>query len=61
MVQVPGGGVMVCGIFSWHTLGSFVPIEYCFSGTANLSIVADHVQPFMTTLYLQPSSDGYFQ
>ncbi len=27
--------------------------------TAYLSIVADHVHPFMTTVY--PSSDGYFQ
>ncbi len=40
-----GGGVMV----SWHTLGPF----------AYLSIVADHVHPFMTTVY--PSSGGYFQ
>jgi len=40
-----GSGVMV----SWHTLGPF----------AYLSIVADHVHPFMTTVY--PSSDGYFQ
>ncbi len=26
-VQVGGGGVMVWGIFSWHTLGPLVPIE----------------------------------
>jgi len=41
-VQAGGGGVMVWGIFSWHV--------------AYLSIVADHVHPFMTTVY--PSSDG---
>ncbi len=35
MVQAAGGGVMVWGIFSWHILGSLVPIkrhslpEYC--------------------------------
>ncbi len=56
-VQAAGGGVMVWGILSWHTLG--VPIEYCLNATAYLSIVADHVQPFMTTVY--QSSDGYFQ
>ncbi len=39
--------------------GPLVPIEHCFNATAYLSIVADHVHPFMTTVY--PSSDGYFQ
>ncbi len=46
-----GGGVMVGGIFSWHTLGPLVPIKHCLSATAYLSIVADHVHPFMTTVY----------
>ncbi len=55
-VQAGGGGVMVWGIFTWHTL---VPIEHCLNATAYLSIVADHVHPFMTTVYT--SSDGYFQ
>ncbi len=54
-----GGGVMVRGIFSWHTLGPLVPIEHRLNITAYLSIVADRVLPFMTTVY--PSSDGYFQ
>ncbi len=58
-VQAAGGGVMVWGIFSWHTLGLLVPIEHCLNTTADLSIVADHVHPFRTTVY--PSSDGYFQ
>ncbi len=53
------GGVIVWGIFSWHTLGPLVPIEHRLNTTANLSIVADHVHPFMTTVY--PSSDGHFQ
>ncbi len=53
------GGVMVWGIFSWHTLGPLVPIEHCLNATAYLNIVADHVHPFMTTVY--PSSAGYFQ
>ncbi len=50
MVQA-GGGVMVGGIFSWNTLGTLVPIEHRFNTTAYLSIVADHVHPFMTTVY----------
>ncbi len=58
-VQGPGGGVMVWGIFSWHTLYQLVPIEPCLNATVYLSIFADHVHPFMTTVY--PSSDGYFQ
>ncbi len=59
MVQAGSGGVMVCGIFSWHTLGPLVPIEHRLNATAYLSIVADLIHPFMTTVY--PSSDGYFQ
>ncbi len=54
-VQAAGGDVMVGGIFSWHTLGHLVPIEHRLNATAYLSIVADDVHPFMTTVY--PSSD----
>ncbi len=54
--RMDGNGVMVWGIFSWHTLGPLVPIVHCLNATAYLSIVADHVHPFMTTVY--PSSDG---
>ncbi len=46
----------VWGIFSWHTLSPLVPIEHRLNATAYLSIVADHVHPFMTTVY--PSSDA---
>ncbi len=58
-VQAAGGGVMVWGIFSWHTLGPLVPIKHCLNTTAYLSIVADHVHAFMITVH--SSSDGYFQ
>ncbi len=57
-VQADGGGVMVWGIFSWHTLGPLVPIEHQLNATAYLSIVANHVHPFMTTVY--PCSDATF-
>ncbi len=40
------------GIFSWHTLVPLVPIEHRLNATVYLSIVADHVHPFMTTVYL---------
>ncbi len=49
----------VWDIFYIHTLGPLVPIEHCLNATVYLSIVADHVHPFMTTVYT--SSDGYFQ
>ncbi len=38
-VQAGGGGVMVRGIFYWHTLGPLVPIEHRLNATAYLSIV----------------------
>ncbi len=55
-VQAGAGGVMVWGIFSWHTLGPLVPIKHHLNTTAYQSIVAEHVHPFMTTVY--PSSDA---
>ncbi len=54
-----GVGVMLWGMFSWHTLGPLVPIEHRLNATAYLSIAADPVLPFTTTVY--PSSDVYFQ
>ncbi len=50
-VQAGAGGVMVSGIFSWHTLGVLVSIEHQLNTTVYLSIVADHLHPFMTTVY----------
>ncbi len=47
------------GDIFWHTLGPLEPIEHNLNATAYLSIVAGHVHPFMTTVYL--SSDGNFQ
>uniref|UniRef100_A0A8C2K8G5 Uncharacterized protein n=1 Tax=Cyprinus carpio TaxID=7962 RepID=A0A8C2K8G5_CYPCA len=49
--MVQAGGLMVWGIFSWHTLGPCVPIEHSLNTTTYLCIVADHVRPFMTTVY----------
>ena len=44
------GGVMVWEIFSWHTLGALIRTDCHLNCTAYLTIVADHVHPFMTTL-----------
>ncbi len=59
MVHAGGGGVMVWGILSLHTLGPLVPIEHRLNTTAYLSIVADYFYAFMTTAYSY--SDGYIQ
>jgi len=40
-VQAGGGGVMVWGIYSWHTLGPLVPIIHRLNATGYLSIVSD--------------------
>jgi len=58
-VQAAGGDVMVWGMSSCHTLGPLVPIAYRLNATAYLSIVSDHVHPFIATM--NPSSEGYFQ
>lgn len=49
-VQAGGGGVKVWGLFSWHTLGPLVPIS-SLNTTAYMSIVTDHVHPFMTIFW----------
>ncbi len=57
-IHAAGGGV-IWGIFSWHYFGPSVPIEHRLNATGYLSIVADHVHSFITTVY--PSSYSYFQ
>jgi len=60
-VQAGGGGVIGWGfrdVFLAH-FRPLVPIGHRLNATAYLSIVPDHVHPFMATMY--PSSDGYFQ
>jgi len=37
--------------FFWHTLGPLVPIEHRLNAAAYLSIAADHVHPFMSTVH----------
>ena len=58
-VQAGGGGAMVWGMFSSHILRLIIPINRHLNVTAYLIIVADHVHPFMATIY--PSSNGCFE
>lgn len=51
MVQAVGGGVIVWGLFSWHSLGPLSPTEHHLSPTASLSIIVDHIHPFMTLIF----------
>ncbi len=44
--------------FSWHTLGPIVPIEHCLNATAYLSIVADHVHPFIPIFWCYFQQDN---
>ncbi len=58
-VQAGGGGLMVWGIFSWHTLGPLVPIEHHLNSYSLPEYCCWPCHAFMTTVY--PSADGYFQ
>jgi len=45
-----GGGVMERGCFFGTIKVPLVPIRHCLNATAYLSIVSDHVHPFMATI-----------
>lgn len=56
-VQAAAGGVIMLGIFAWHTLAPFlVPLEHCLNSTADLIIVADRVLALRTDLVMATSS-----
>lgn len=42
---------MVWGMFLKQTLGFLIPFEHHLNVTAFRSIVADHIHPFMATIY----------
>ena len=58
-LQAGGGGVMVWGVFSWHTLGLLIKVEQHLNATGYLNIIANQVHPFMTAVY--PSANGFLQ
>lgn len=47
MAQV-AGGVMVWGLFSWHTFVVLESVEHCLNTTVYLIIFVCHFNPFMT-------------
>ncbi|KAK3562392.1 hypothetical protein QTP86_033531, partial [Hemibagrus guttatus] len=57
--QADGGSVMVWAMFCWETLGPAIHVDATLTCTTYLSIVADHVHPFMETAF--PDGFGLFQ
>ncbi|KAK3533242.1 hypothetical protein QTP70_013655 [Hemibagrus guttatus] len=46
-----GGSVLLWSVFCWETLGPAVHVDVTVTRSIYLSIVADHVHPFMETLF----------
>ncbi|KAK3560711.1 hypothetical protein QTP86_014737, partial [Hemibagrus guttatus] len=46
-----GGSVLLWSMFCWETLGPAVHVDVTVTRSTYLSIVADHVHPFMETLF----------
>ncbi|KFM63573.1 Transposable element Tcb1 transposase, partial [Stegodyphus mimosarum] len=45
------GAIMVWGVISWHGFGSFVILHGRITSNHYLSILADHVHPFVQTVF----------
>ncbi|KAK3519768.1 hypothetical protein QTP70_003892 [Hemibagrus guttatus] len=54
-----GGSVLLWAMFCWETLGPAIHVDVTLTRSTYLSIVADHVHPFMETLF--PDGCGLFQ
>ncbi|KAK3513336.1 hypothetical protein QTP70_012369 [Hemibagrus guttatus] len=54
-----GDSVLLWSMFYWETLGPAVHVDVNVTRSTYLSIVADHVHPFMETLF--PDGCGLFQ
>ena len=57
--QANGGSVMLWAIFCWETLGPAIHVDLTLTLTSYLSVVADHVHPFMEKVF--PDGCGLFQ
>ncbi|KAK3538082.1 hypothetical protein QTP70_028642 [Hemibagrus guttatus] len=57
--QDGGGSVLLWSMFCWETLGPAVHVDVILTRSTYLSIAADHVHPFMETLF--PDGCGLFQ
>jgi hypothetical protein len=58
MSTLQAGGVMVWGVFSWHTLGPLIKVEQCLNATTYLNIIANQVHPFMAAV--KPYANVFF-
>ncbi len=56
-VQAGGAGIVVWGIFSWHTSGPSVPAEHHLNSTAYVLLLTMSISLFI----IYPSWEGYFQ
>ncbi len=57
--QAGGGSVMLWAMLSWETLGHAFHVDVTLTHTTYLSIVEDHLNPFMETDF--PGGCGPFQ
>jgi len=53
------GNVMLWAMFCWETLGPAIHVDVTWTCTTYLSIVADHVHPFMEMVF--PGGCGLFR
>ena len=58
-VQAGGGSILVWGVFTWHELGPLVHLNTSLTGDRYVTLLGDHLQPFMDFMY--PHNDGIFQ
>ena len=57
--QDGGDSVTLWAMFCWETLGPGVHVDVTLTRASYLNVVADHVHPFMATLF--PDRSGLFQ
>ncbi|GBM54115.1 Transposable element Tc1 transposase [Araneus ventricosus] len=57
--QAGGGGIMLCGTFSWGALGPVVVVEQTMKAANYLNIIADQLHPYMAFVF--PTGNGIFQ
>ena len=57
--QASGGSMMLWAMFCWETLGPAFHVDVTLTCNTYLSIAADHVHPFMETVF--PDGCGLFQ
>ncbi|KAK3535233.1 hypothetical protein QTP70_005025 [Hemibagrus guttatus] len=57
--RASGGSVMLWSMFCWETLGPAIHVDVTLTRSTYLSIVAEHLNPFMETVF--PDGCGLFQ